>query len=772
MKFMIKINNKKTVLLLLLIFFSIFEIQAQKQVGIFYFSNFGHYLYQPERLSPSGDSWIMQQQNPPYSPNGIINFWGKPLFASTHGDGTIKNNYVFYFNGDPNQTNNALLDNHADLITQAGIDFIVLDFTNGALDFPDGPSYISATKALCKRWQERMNAGLPVPKIVFFVKDEVALDVVESTFFNVYRQDMFYTYLNKKLLLTAMPFMNLSQGDPGQPAVPTHGKYANYTARHCWGLDNSGSYWQFKVNSDVPPPPFYYNGQPEQMSVPVATQATYMTTDGVNPSAGAKGRSNGDYFVKYMDAAINANVKFAFIHSWNEWITGNWGQQSAPHFVDQWLQEYSSDIEPMTGGHGWYYYDLMKTKIAQFKGYQTQTPFAGIINLPGIVEAENFDNGGEGVAYHDTNPQNITGAYRNEGVDIEASTEGYYNLCFSDTGEWTEYTVNVTQSGNYAIDARVASMAGGNFHLEFNGQNVTGSLAAPNTGGWQNWQWVHKEVYLNSGTYVMRFAIDQPGFNTNGFVFTYLGGNGIVSGQTYRLVNRNSNQVLEIGGCNQDDGARAQQWPWLNSACQKWKVEATDSGYYKLTAQHSNKTLDIVGCSNDIGAGIQQWPWVGGVCEQWSIEPTDNGFYRIISRASGLALEVQYALTTNGANVRQWPWNTASCQQWKLEAVGITSKSSLKTPEEIVENETQITDLMLFPNPAKDQVEILFPQNDTIPVNIQITDVLGKIQVSKKDITGGKATIDTSKLSSGIYIVTLKNEKNSISKKLIISNGN
>ncbi len=402
-----------------------------------------------------------------------------------------------------------------------------------------------------------------------------------------------------------------------------------------------------------------------------------------------------------------------------------------------------------------------------------QTPFNGVINLPGIVEAENFDNGGEGVTYHDANPQNMTGAFRNEGVDIEASTEGYYNLCFSENGEWTEYTVNVTQSGNYAIDARVASTIGGSFHLEFNGQNVTGALAVPNTGGWQNWQWLHKEVYLNSGTYVMRFAIDQAGFNTNGFIFTNLGGgNGIVSGQTYRLVNRNSNQVLEIGGCNTDDGARAQQWPWLNSGCQKWKVEATDSGYYKLTAQHSNKTLDIVGCSNDIGAGIQQWPWVGGVCEQWSIESTDNGFYRIISRASGLALEVQDALTTNGANVRQWPWNTAFCQQWKLEVVGGTAKSSLKsqTSEELVENETQIPDLILFPNPANDQVEILFPQTDGNTASLQITNILGEIKVSKNGLMEGKTTINISNLNPGIYVVSLDNGSKIITKKLIIKN--
>jgi hypothetical protein len=34
------------------------------------------------------------------------------------------------------------------------------------------------------------------------------------------------------------------------------------------------------------------------------------------------------------------------------------------------------------------------------------------------IEREQFDFGGEGVAYHDTTTNNIGGKYRNEGVDL------------------------------------------------------------------------------------------------------------------------------------------------------------------------------------------------------------------------------------------------------------------------------------------------------------------------------------------------------------------
>lgn len=340
-----------------------------RYAALFYFANFGNSMFTTGNISPSGDVFINDQQTPAYSPYAWLNFWGKPAWAATHGDGTIKNNYRYYFNNDPAQPNDALLNYHADLISSAGVDLIVLDFTNGAQDFTNGPTYISATKALLNSWQKRKRAGLKTPQIAFFVKDETALSVVETTFFANYDANLFFNYLGKKLLLVARPIATLGAGDVNQPAVPTTGIYANYTARHCWGLNNSGSCWQFKVNSNIPPPAFMYNGKPEQMCAPVATQASYMTQDGINPTAGAQGRQNGDYFKKYMAAATSVKPKFVFIHSWNEWCAQNLNKvdPSKPWLTDIWRTEYSADIEPMSGGHGDLYYQMMKTEIAKFK---------------------------------------------------------------------------------------------------------------------------------------------------------------------------------------------------------------------------------------------------------------------------------------------------------------------------------------------------------------------------------------------------------------------
>ena len=144
------------------------------------------------------------------------------------------------------------------------------------------------------------------------------------------------------------------------------------------------------------------------------------------------------------------------------------------------------------------------------------TPYSGTpVALPGRVEAENYDKGGEGVAYHDTTSGNSGNVYRTNGVDVQATSDtgGGYNVGWIKAGEWLNYTVNVGSSRTYAIDVRVASPgAGGTFHIEMNGVNVTGSMTIPNTGAWQAWTTITKTgVALIAGPQIMRIVMETNG---------------------------------------------------------------------------------------------------------------------------------------------------------------------------------------------------------------------------------------------------------------------
>ncbi len=149
------------------------------------------------------------------------------------------------------------------------------------------------------------------------------------------------------------------------------------------------------------------------------------------------------------------------------------------------------------------------------------TPFSGTpiaINSSGssTIQAENFDKGDDGIAYHDVESKNLGNVYRtSSGVDIQATTDtgGGYNVGWTRAGEWLNYSVNVGASGNYDFTFRVASAgAGGKFHLEVDGNNATGPLSVPNTGGWQTFVDLKKSgVAVTSGRHVLRLVMDSVG---------------------------------------------------------------------------------------------------------------------------------------------------------------------------------------------------------------------------------------------------------------------
>jgi hypothetical protein len=135
--------------------------------------------------------------------------------------------------------------------------------------------------------------------------------------------------------------------------------------------------------------------------------------------------------------------------------------------------------------------------------------------LPGSFQAENFDEGGQSVAYFDTTSGNSGGVYRSTDVDLEATSDtgGGFNLMKTRAGEWLKYTVNVTTPGTYTFDARIASLGGGGtFHVEVDGVDRTGPMTVPNTGAWQTWQTISKAgIALTAGTHVIRISLDTIG---------------------------------------------------------------------------------------------------------------------------------------------------------------------------------------------------------------------------------------------------------------------
>ena len=154
--------------------------------------------------------------------------------------------------------------------------------------------------------------------------------------------------------------------------------------------------------------------------------------------------------------------------------------------------------------------------------YPAGTPWA----VPGTVEAENFDIGGQGVTYNDATPANEGGQYRlADGVDIgrDAGAGNGYVVGWTPANEWLEYTVNLSAPGTYTVEARMAGVgAGGQFRILFNGVDKTGLLAVPNTGAWTSYQLVQKTgVALSSGIQTVRVEMVTTGPSGNAGAFDW-----------------------------------------------------------------------------------------------------------------------------------------------------------------------------------------------------------------------------------------------------------
>ena len=171
---------------------------------------------------------------------------------------------------------------------------------------------------------------------------------------------------------------------------------------------------------------------------------------------------------------------------------------------------------------------VLVTTAHEFPDPLVGDPFHGRPHeLPGRIEAEDYDLGGEGVSYSDSEPANNGDRYRTfEGVDIETTSDvgGGYNVGWIAAGEWIDYAVEVPENcqGEFVLDVRVASPgSGARFGLRFDGVDTTGAIVIPDTGGYQQWATITRTVSLGAGPRLMRFENrGDAAFNLNWFEFS------------------------------------------------------------------------------------------------------------------------------------------------------------------------------------------------------------------------------------------------------------
>lgn len=221
--------------------------------------------------------------------------------------------------------------------------------------------------------------------------------------------------------------------------------------------------------------------------------------------------------------------------------------QAGQNNLQQSNNYYSDDVVNNAGIEKAFRYirDIKEIPLADFNGAVTQEPYKAIFSIPGFVQLEDYDMGGQSVSFYDKDFVNEGGAYREDGVDIvqvdSADASKGYAIGYTQAGEWLEYSVNVVTTGKFVFRASVADgLEGGSIRLFIDGKAVTDTVAVPQTEDWNTYTLMDGETSeIERGDHVLRVQFTGSYVNLDWIQFALtkdeLGTSGIRKVPTYSM---------------------------------------------------------------------------------------------------------------------------------------------------------------------------------------------------------------------------------------------
>ncbi|RXZ61555.1 hypothetical protein ESZ91_03955 [Candidatus Borkfalkia ceftriaxoniphila] len=339
------------------------DSKKDKYVGMFFFLTLGQHAghdghYDISKITQYGTKYENFQENSARSPLGSAHFWGEPVWG-------------YYNSEDP-----WVMRKQIEMLTMAGIDFIVFDTTNAVL-------YQNVVDVLLEIMEEYRLKGWNVPKFMYYLGNN-----------NNYKSDLKFLYdkfykegeerykelwfaPEGKPFITKPDFVAFDEDDPIENAIGETFIFKHVFWPDSLPDDNGLSWmeWQYDAVSG--------KGQPRHgdwISVSIAQHPTVRFSDtvgswgrGYNFETGENDHSRfreGLNFQSQWDAAIGYGdkVKYIFQTGWNEWVAGKLYDGNVYFTVDQFDEEYSRDIEPCRNGYGdnFYLQSIMNSRRANY----------------------------------------------------------------------------------------------------------------------------------------------------------------------------------------------------------------------------------------------------------------------------------------------------------------------------------------------------------------------------------------------------------------------
>jgi len=315
----------------------------------------------------------------------------------------------------------------------------------------------------------------------------------------------------------------------------------------------------------------------------------------------------------------------------------------------------------------------------------TGTPYGGTAAaVPGTVYAANYDTGGQGVGYNVTSTNGSANSYRSDGVDLEATTDtsptsaagDSYDIGWTTAGQWFNYTVNVATAGTYSVGIRVASPYGitDALHIDnSSGTNLTGSVAAPDTGGYQDWSTVTASVTLPAGEQTLTVDQDSNGWNLHYLTFTLTSGGG-GSGGDQPFGGTPAAVPGTAYAANYDTGGQgvAYNVTSTNGSANSYRSDGVD-----LEATSDSSPTSAAGNGYDLG-----WT-TGGQWFKYTVNVATAGTYALSLRlaAPGAVTDALHIDNSSGTNLTGdvTAPATGGYQDWTTVTASVTLPAGVQT---------------------------------------------------------------------------------------------
>ena len=290
-------------------------------------------------------------------------------FSAEYGFGTKNDQHnavtAFHYWSKPAQgyyrsTDTDAIRNNMTLLYQAGVDFIILDYTYATAPGynPGSGSWVSyiqgPTTALLNTIMEMRSEGKGTPYVVFWMGSNNMFQNMKENFLDIEKWKDCFVYWDGK------PFIMDWQLDETE-------LYKDLTVRSMYGLRGRAAQgqWSYLEIDNSKTVSYDADGNPEHMCADVATQETYMS----QPTA--HGRQGGRFWNGQWKNVFAVHPKIVTVTWWNEWCAQLYYVDGVGYiFTDNFNQEYSRDIEPMEGGHGDLYYRWLCEYIRCYRNGQ------------------------------------------------------------------------------------------------------------------------------------------------------------------------------------------------------------------------------------------------------------------------------------------------------------------------------------------------------------------------------------------------------------------